>query len=247
MAPRFPIQRDQKKRKASDTSSSKPNFGCDGFRSKKCEEYYATTHKRGIHLRVRPTWRHLKAQNQQPEMDERKLDSLLSDMVALRRIWQIDMEKARRLEDQMRDLWEDLNLNVMPMRKRTAYEVDQFVDWKPFEGHPIALEEESQEDDTEEDDDESEEDDGEEENESEEDDGEYDEYEMKKAVLFHNKEALHRMVQVSTENRQRMKDIARQMYEGLRRNDPPITDLKDEEVACLVNWMEIIWRTFFNT
>jgi len=60
-------------------------------------------------------------------------------------------------------------------------------------------------------------------------------------------EALHRMAQVSTENRQRMKDIARQMYEGLRRNDPPITDLKDEEVACLVNWMEFIWRTFFNT
>lgn len=247
MAPRFPIQRDQKKRKARDTSFSKPNFGNDGFRSKRCEEYYVTTHKRGIHLRVRPTWRHLKAQNQQPETDEQKLDSLLSDMVALRRIWQIGMDKNLRLEDQMRDLWEDLNLNVMPMRKRTAYEVDQFVDWKPFEGHHIALEEESQEDDTEEDDDESEEDDGEEENESEEDDGEYDEYEMKKAVLFHNEEAIHRMVQVSTENRQRMKDIARQMYEGLRRNDPPITDLKDEEVACLVNWMEFIWRTFFNT
>jgi len=65
------------------------------------------------------------------------------------------MEKNQRLEDQMRDLWEDLNLNVMPMRKRTAEEVDLFVDWKPFEGHPIVLEE----DDTKEDD-ESEEDDG---------------------------------------------------------------------------------------
>jgi len=229
MAPRLPIQRDHKKWKASDTSSSKPNFDSDGFRSKKGEEYYATTYKRGICLRVRPTWRHLRAQNQQSETDEQKLDSLLSDMVALHRSWQIAVENYQRLEDHLRDLWEDLSLNVMPMRKRTAEEVDQFVDWRPFEGHPVILEEESEEDG------ENEENGGEEENESEEDDGEYDEYEMKKAVLHHIEEALHRMVQVSTEIRQRMKDIARQMHKGLRRNDPPIADMNDEEVACLVN------------
>ncbi|GAU12763.1 hypothetical protein TSUD_122560 [Trifolium subterraneum] len=148
----------------------------------------------------------------------------------------------------MRDLWEDLNLNVMPTMKRTAGEVAQFVDWRPFGRHLVALEEGSQEDDSEEED-ESEEDDSEveDEDESEEDGGESDEHEMKKTVILHNKGALSRMHQVYTEDRQRMKDIARQMYEGLRRNDPPITDLKDEEIAWMVNWAETFWKTCFNT
>ncbi|PNX83179.1 hypothetical protein L195_g009477 [Trifolium pratense] len=223
--------------KASDSSSSKPNFDSDQWNSKKCEEYYATMNKRGILSQARPTLRHLRAQNPKPESDEQKWDCILHDMEVLCRMMQICMEDNQRIEDVMRDLWEDLNLNVMPPRKRTAEEVAQFVDWRPFGRHLVALEEGSQEDDSEEED----------EDESEEDSGEYEGYEMKKAVILHNKGALSRMHQVYTENRQRMKDIARQMYEGLRRNDPPITDLKDEEIAWMVNWAETFWKTCFNT
>jgi hypothetical protein len=237
MAPGFPIRREQKKMKASDSSSSQPNFDSDRFRSKKCEEYYATTNKRGILLRARPTWRRPRAQNQKPDANqEQKVDCILHDMEVLCRRMQIGMEDNQRIEDLMRNLWEKLNLNVMPTRKRTTEEVAQFVDWRPFGRHHVALEEGSQDDLEEEDEDE-----------SEEDGGEYEEYEMKKAVILHNNGALSRMHQVYMENRLRMKDIARQMYEGLRRNDPPITDLKDEEIASMVNWAETFWKTYFNT
>jgi len=81
------------------------------------------------------------------------------------------MEKDQRLENHIKDLWKDLNLNVVPLSKRTSEEVTQFVDRRPFVGHPITLEERSQEDDTKEED------------ESEEDD----EYKMKEAVILHDK------------------------------------------------------------
>ncbi|XP_058781830.1 uncharacterized protein LOC131656067 [Vicia villosa] len=238
MAPRFPIVRDQK-RKTSDSSSSVPNFDSDRFRSKKCEEYYVTTRKRGMLLRVKPNWRRLRVQNQMPDTDMQKWDSILHEMEVLRRKCQIGMENDQRIEDLLRNLWQALNLNVIPMRKRTAEDVDEFVNWKPFQGHPIG----SQEDDTEEE----YESEGSQEDDDSEEEGESEEYETKKAVIFHNREALLRLGQVYTESRQRLKDISRQMYEGLRRNDPPITDMKDEEIAWMVKWMETFYKTFFNT
>ncbi|GAU12762.1 hypothetical protein TSUD_122550 [Trifolium subterraneum] len=75
--------------KASDSSSSKPNFDSGRFRSKNCEEYYVTTNKRGILLRARPTWRRLRAQNQKLDTDEQKLDCVLHDMEVLCRMMQI--------------------------------------------------------------------------------------------------------------------------------------------------------------
>ncbi|XP_058781856.1 uncharacterized protein LOC131656093 [Vicia villosa] len=178
-------------------------------------------------LRVKPNWRRLRAQNQKPDTDMQNWDSIPHEMEVLCRKCQVGMENDQRIEDLLRNLWQALNLNVIPMRKRTAEEVDEFVDWRPFEGEYES--EGSQEDD-----------DSEEEDQSE-------EYETKKAHIFHNREALLRFGQVYTESRQRLKDISRQMYEGLRRNDPPITDMKDEEIAWMVNWMETFSKTFFNT
>lgn len=86
-------------------------------------KYYVTTDKNGIHLRVRPIWSHLRAQNQQPDMDEQNWASIPHEMEVIRRMWQIHMEKDQRLENHMKDLWKDLNLNVVPLSKRTSEEV----------------------------------------------------------------------------------------------------------------------------
>lgn len=99
MAPRFPIVEDQKKRKASDTSSSIPNFNNDRFHAKNSEEYYVTTHKRGMLLRVKPNWKRLRAQNQKLNTYKQKWASIPHEMEFLRRKCQIAMEHNQRIED----------------------------------------------------------------------------------------------------------------------------------------------------
>jgi uncharacterized protein YpbB len=51
-------------------------------------------------------------------MDEQNWASIPHEMQIKRRMWRIHMEK-----DHMKDLWKDLNLNVVPLSKRTSEEV----------------------------------------------------------------------------------------------------------------------------